>query len=269
MQVKNFSEYLRTLGLKEGQHILVHSGLKKIISAFPESSSTKIIKSLQQIVTADGSLIFPTFTYCYKTTEGDYEIFDRENSPSKVGVLSEVFRKNENVIRTSSPTHSFALWGEAARECYETNSPASPLGEDSICDWMTRKINSFVLLLGVDFKSLSYGHYLEIAAKIPWYDFSPWEFMKVLPIGVSIHEEQKLKELPGCSAGFIHFQKYLQEKNLMQPLEFNGLISFLIPIALLYSSGVSYFKANYENILCPQGECQACDSRRQKFILSK
>lgn len=269
MQVKNFSEYLRTLGLKEGQHILVHSGLKKIISAFPEISTFEILTTLQKSVSQKGAIIFPTFTYCYKKSFGNYEIFNREITASKVGALSEIFRKIENVKRTSSPSHSFAMWGKGSDEIDEANSPESPLGEDSICDWMTRRMNSFVLLLGVDFKSLSYGHYLEVAAKIPWYDFSPWEFMKVLPIGVSIHEEQKLKELPGCSAGFIHFQKYLQEKNLIQPIEFNGLISFFIPISLLYKFGVGYFANNYEKLLCPQGECQACDSRRQKFILSK
>ena len=61
----------------------------------------------------------------------------------------------------------------------------------------------YVLMLGTDFSSLTYGHYIEIQAKVPWFDFSPWDYLNVLPIGVSIKGEQKLKEIPGCAKSFV------------------------------------------------------------------
>ena len=193
----NIEEYLKYIGLKPSQNIIVHSSFSKINSAFPYLKPEEAIKRLKEIITSSGSIIFLTFTYCFKKSLGEYEIFDRMNSKSKVGLLSETFRLSDSVVRTSSPTHSFGLWGKILNYIDEDNSPESPLGKVSVMQWFSDQSNSFVLLLGTDFSTLTYVHYLEIEAKVPWYDFSPWDFMNVLPIGVSIRGEQKLKEIPG------------------------------------------------------------------------
>lgn len=262
----NFKEYLLKLGVNKRQNLIVHSSFKKIIYAFPSVSPQEVINIMKELLTQDGSLIFPTFTYCFKKSIGDYDIFDRLNSKSKVGLLSETFRISQDVIRTSSPTHSFALWGKITEDIRETNSPESPLGKDSVLEWLTYHQNSFVLMLGTDFSSLSYGHYLEVEAKVPWYDYSPWEYMNVLPIGVSIDGEQKLKEIPGCAKGFVNFEKYLLEKNKISKYEYDGLESYLINIRLLFDEGINFFSNNYEKLLCPANTCSACDSRRRKFL---
>ncbi|MFN3871918.1 MAG: AAC(3) family N-acetyltransferase [Ignavibacterium sp.] len=262
----NFKEYLLKIGVNKKQNLIVHSSFKKIISAFPFVSPQEALNIMKELLTQDGSLIFPTFTYCFKKSIGDYENFDRINSKSKVGLLSETFRISQDVIRTGSPTHSFALWGKITDDIRETNSPESPLGKDSVLEWLTYHQNSFVLMLGTDFSSLSYGHYLEIAAKVPWHDYSPWEYMNVLPIGVSIDGEQKLKEIPGCAKGFVNFEKYLLEKNKIRKYEWNGLDSYLISIKLLFDEGINFFSNNFEKLLCPANTCPACDSRRRKFL---
>lgn len=262
----NLKEYLVKLGIKEKQNLIVHSSFRKIASAFPAESPQEVIEIIKELITPDGSLIFPSFTYCFKKSKEIYETFDRLNSKSKVGLLSEVFRISQNVIRTSSPTHSFVLWGKVTEDINETNSPESPLGKNSLLEWLTYHQNSFVLMLGTDFSSLSYGHYLEIAAKVPWYDYSPWEYMNVLPVGVSITGEQKLKEIPGCANGFVNFEKYLLEKNKISKYDCNGLESYLISIRLLFDEGINFFSNNYEKLLCPANSCPACDSRRRKFL---
>ena len=217
-------------------------------------------------MTNSGSIIFPTFTYCFKRSTGDYEIFDRNNSKSKVGLLSENFRLSDGVLRTSSPTHSFALWAEVTKEIDAHNSPKSPLGEGSILEWLTNKSDSYVLMLGTDFSSLTYGHYLEIEAKVPWFDFSAWDHMNVLPIGISIEGEQNLKEIPGCAKSFVNFESYLLKKKLINKYEYEGLSAYFISINLLLSEGMKFFSKNYNKLLCPPNTCKACDSRRKKFL---
>ncbi|AFH48740.1 Aminoglycoside N3'-acetyltransferase [Ignavibacterium album JCM 16511] len=260
-----FNDYLFQIGLRERQNIIIHSSFKGISASFPVSPDA-VINSLKDIVTSNGSIIFPTFTYFFKKSAGDYEIFDREISKSKVGLLSETFRLSKGVIRTSSPTHSFALWGKIKNDIDETNSPESPLGKESVLEWLTHQQNSFVLILGTDFSSLSYGHYLEVAAKVPWFDFSPWDYLNVLPIGVSTNGEQKLKEIPGCAKGFVKFEKYLLDKNLINKQEYKSLSSYFINIQLLFNEGMKYFQTHYDKLLCPIGSCKACDSRRRKFL---
>ncbi len=55
----NFSEYLRSLGLNENQHLIIHSSFKKIFSVFSPIKPEDVIESLKSIVTESGSIIFP------------------------------------------------------------------------------------------------------------------------------------------------------------------------------------------------------------------
>jgi aminoglycoside 3-N-acetyltransferase len=258
--------FLINLGLKESSHIIIHSSFNRISSVFPQLKPIQTIDSLKEIITSSGSIVFPTFTYCFKKSSGDYEIFNRLNSKSKVGLLSETFRLSDGVIRTSSPTHSFGLWGKITNDIIATNSPESPLGEGSVLEWLTYNSNTYVLMLGTDFSSLTYVHYLEIQAKVPWYDFSPWDYLNVLPIGVSTNGEERLKEIPGCAKSFVNFEKYLVEKNLIKKYEYEGLNSYLICIKQIYAEGLKFFSEQYNKLLCPPNTCKACDSRRRKFL---
>jgi len=262
----SFHDFTNELVLIHSRHIIIHSSFKKIHQAFNNITPQTVIKNFKDTVSPSGSIIFPTFTYCFKKSSGDYAIFDRMKSESKVGLLSETFRLSDGVIRTSSPTHSFGLWGRIKNEIDETNSPESPLGKDSVLEWLTNNPNSYLLMLGTDFSSLTYGHYLEIQAKVPWFDFSPWDYLNVLPIGVSVDGEQKLKEIPGCAKSFVNFEKYLIENNLIKKYEYRGLNSYLISIKQFYDEGVKFFSEQYNKLLCPLNTCKACDSRRRKFL---
>jgi len=262
----SFRDFINKLVLIHSRHIIIHSSFKKIQQAFNNITSQSVIKDLKDKVSPSGSIIFPAFTYCFKRSTGNYEIFNTSSSKSKVGFLSETFRLSEGVVRTSSPTHSFALRGKIIKDIDESNSPESPLGTGSILEWLTNKADSYVLMLGTDFSSLTYGHYLEIAAKVPWYDYSPWDYMNVLPIGVSTNGEQRLKEIPGCAKSFVNFESYLLEKNLIGKYEYEGLSAYFISINLLFDEGMRFFSEHYYKLLCPPNTCKACDSRRRKFL---
>ncbi|WP_089503411.1 AAC(3) family N-acetyltransferase [Campylobacter pinnipediorum] len=49
--------------------------------------------------------MMPTFTYSFC----DRDIYDKEKSKSKVGILGEFFRKLKGVYRTDDPIFSFAV----------------------------------------------------------------------------------------------------------------------------------------------------------------
>lgn len=261
--MKNF---LVELGISAGQHIIVHGSFRKIKSAFPNITPAQVIQTLTEILTISGSLIMPAFTYCFKLLEGEQETFDRLNTKSKVGALSEVFRTMENVLRTSSPTHSFSIWGKITSEIGYENAPASPLGKGSVLDWLAENENSFVLMLGTHFDSLSFCHYLEVKAKVPWHDCFPWEHLRKLKIGVSQTGEQHLIEVPGCSKSFINFESFLLTNKMLTPKLHNELLTYFIPISLLMKEGLNFFQNNFKMLLCPKGSCSACDFRRNKFL---
>lgn len=264
--MKTFQEFLIEIGLKKGATILMHSSYLKIRSAFPNNSIDEIIQSIKNVITNSGSLIMPTFTYCFKRKDSSNEIFDRENSKSKTGAITEAFRKYPDVIRTTSPTHSFAIWGKVTNHFNKTNSPKSPLGKDSIMEWLVEQENSYLLMLGVNFTSLTLGHYIELKAPVPWCDFSPWDYLGVLKIGVSIEGEQELIEVPGCAKSFVNFENYLLENKIIQSKKEKEMSYYFLNVKQIYDEGIKYFKNNFESLICPEGSCPACDSRRDKFL---
>ena len=259
--IAEFSKYLSWLGLQPVQHVLLHSSFRKIRSAFPGISIEKLIEAMQEIITPNGSLIMPAFTYCFEKSTGDHEIFDQQNSPGKVGAVSEAFRNMPGVVRTASPTHSFSLWGKVTEAIDANNSPESPLGEGSVLDWLAKNSSSFILLLGVNFSAMSFCHYLEIKAPAPWADYSPWDYMHVKKVGVSKKGRQPLREIPGCAKAFVNFEAELIRRGLIRPFKQAELSSCFFPVKLILNEGLEYFRKHPHLLLCPPGSCPACDAR--------
>ena len=264
-KTRSFGDFIVKLGVKKGIHIILHSSFKKIVSAFPELDISSMICILQDSVGKNGSLIMPTFTYNFKKKFGFQEIYDPEKTPSKVGQVTETFRRMPEVIRTASPTHSFALWGNITDDIDCKNSPASPLGAGSVMEWMANQKDCAVLLLGVDFSSLTFGHYLEIKMGVPWYDYNPWDYLGIEETGLSVTGAQNLTEIPGCSKSFVNFQVYLLKKRAIENYIIDDLTSYILPIDLLLKEGSYFFKRCCSQLLCASNTCPACDARREMF----
>ncbi|MDZ7295688.1 MAG: AAC(3) family N-acetyltransferase [candidate division KSB1 bacterium] len=262
----HFAEFLGALGVDVGHHVMVHSSLRRLRAAFPGLNAQDFIRVLQRKVGQRGSVLMPAFTYCFKRLDSRGEVFDPQSTPSKVGALSEVFRTMPGVVRTLSATHSFCLWGQAARETAADNAPASPLGEGSVLEWLARQDHASVLLLATDFSALSFCHYLEVKAPVPWVAIFPWHYMGVLPIGVSTTGEQPLREVPGCSKGFLAFEEHLLQRRLVQRVTRGSFWAYCLGVKLLLDEGVPFFRKFAHRLLCPPGECPACDERRKALL---
>lgn len=260
--IKNF---LQKIGFKEAQHVLIHSSFKQIKSLLGDISIIDFVDGLKSTVTESGSILMPTFTYCFKKKNESYEVFSNEKSASKVGAVTEVFRNSKDVIRTSSPTHSFALWGKVTEFIDSSNNPQSPLGKESPMDWFANHPNSFLAMLGTDFQSFTLGHYLEVAAAVPWSDISPWDHLGVEKMGASINGETRLKEVPGCSKSFVNFEKYLLNNKFITLNKINNFNYYFFPVKSILDVSINYFKNNYTELLCKKYTCKACDERREKL----
>ncbi len=264
----SFAEYFRSLGIQEGQHILLHAAYRKIRQVFADYPIELFLKILINRIGEQGSLIMPAFSYNFRRENYPDDCFDRLKSPSRVGAVSETFRNMPNVIRTSGPTHSFCLWGQAAAEIGIENSPESPLGKGSTLEWLASQDNGYVTMIGVNFTAFSFGHYLEQLAPVPWHDYSPWEHLRVQPVGISTTGEQSLRELPGCSQSFTRFEQFLIEEGLIEPHQEGSLCAYHIPVRTLLDSGLLFLRDRPQDLLCDPGSCQACDERWQFYLTS-
>lgn len=102
---------LKHVGILPTDTLLVHSSMKAVgqVDGGADTVLDAFIEYLQE-----GLVIFPTHTW--KQMNDEYNIFDPKTEPSCVGVLTNLFRQRDGVIRSLHPTHSVAALGRDARE---------------------------------------------------------------------------------------------------------------------------------------------------------
>lgn len=135
---------LKQSGIKSGDVICVHSHLMSFGKPLLKRQEFMecIIDVLIDAIGANGTLIMPTFSYSFC----DNEIYDVDNSLSKVGILTEYYRKYENVRRTWHPIFSFAVGGNRQEEYLDVGPDA--FSHDSVYGKMIRDGGKIVMLGG-------------------------------------------------------------------------------------------------------------------------
>jgi aminoglycoside 3-N-acetyltransferase len=95
---------------------------------------------------------------------------DVRKSPSAMGLLTEVFRRNKEVRRSLSPTHPLLAWGKAAGEFVAGHERTDrPFGPDSPFSRLLDR-NSLLLCLDCGFSSITFTHFVEdrLAGTLPF-----------------------------------------------------------------------------------------------------
>lgn len=149
-------------GIPREGTVLMHSSMKSIGQV--EGGADTVLDALADYM-KEGLLVLPTHTWSYINAENPR--FSVEESPSCVGILTELFRKRPGVIRSLHPTHSVAALGRDAAafvegaERYDTPCHReSPWGK-----LLDRK--AAILLVGVDLRRNTFIHGIEEWMDIP------------------------------------------------------------------------------------------------------
>ncbi|MBI4369084.1 MAG: AAC(3) family N-acetyltransferase, partial [Elusimicrobia bacterium] len=102
----------KQMGLKSGDTVFVTSSVQELRLDF---APDKIIDLMVEIIGPQGTLTMPVYT---KGPARGYlqrgEIFDLRRTPSMTGLLTELFRRREGVVRSLHPTKSVAALGPKA-----------------------------------------------------------------------------------------------------------------------------------------------------------
>ena len=158
------AEDLRSLGVREGATLLVHSSLSSL--GFVVGGGASVIRALRAVIGPDGTLVLPTHSW-ERAGSGDFT-FDLLQTPSCVGAISEAFRTMPGVTRSLHPTHSVAAIGPRAKAMTEGHELAStPCGEGTpyakiIAD------GGQILFLGATLDQNTMFHTLEAFAAVPY-----------------------------------------------------------------------------------------------------
>ena len=154
---------LKSLGLKEGDVVVVHSSLKSM--GHVDGGANTVIDALINVVGKKGTILFPTLTYspCYLTLK-----FDLNKTPSCVGNISEIFRNREGVVRSFHPTHSVSAFGKLANEITKDHFlDDTPVGKNSPYQKLIN-LNGKILMLGCGLRPNTFMHAVEEVACAPY-----------------------------------------------------------------------------------------------------
>lgn len=130
---------LQACGIQQGDSVLVHSSFSKI--GFVEGGPKTFVDALLHVIGTEGNLLMPSspnagyqLDYIRNLTE-----FDVQNDPSRMGAITEYFRKLPGVKRSESPTEPVCCFGPKAdwftnghlgeTTPYTKNSPFARLAE--------------------------------------------------------------------------------------------------------------------------------------------
>src|SRR5690625_1191242 len=102
----DLKQHIKKLGISPTDTLLIHSSMKAVGDV--EGGADTVLDAFSELLTR-GLLILPTHTWAQMNVE--YNIFDVQNEPSCVGILTEIFRKRPGVLRSWHPTHSVAALG--------------------------------------------------------------------------------------------------------------------------------------------------------------
>jgi len=105
------SKQLKNVGIGHGETLLVHSSMSKI--GYLKDGPKTLVDGLLNTIGKTGNLLMPSSPN--PSLQLDYiksnPVFDVKNSPSKMGAVTEYFRKLDGTLRSLHPTEPVSAYG--------------------------------------------------------------------------------------------------------------------------------------------------------------
>ena len=164
LQRAQFLQDARSLGIRKGGTLLVHSSMSAL--GYVHGGPSTVLAWLTELVGPEGTLVLPSHTWSMANAGG--RTFDVRETPSCVGVLSDTFWRQPGSVRSLHPSHSVAACGIAADELTRDHIQAStPCGSGTPYARLLAA-GGQVLLLGVGLKSHTAFHTVEALADVKY-----------------------------------------------------------------------------------------------------
>ena len=182
---------LQDLGIKQGDAIMVHSGWS-FLNGF-QGTVQDAIKVFKETVGPEGTLLMVSMPYrnaAYEYLE-QLKCFNVSRTSGRMGMMSEIFRRQKDVLRSLHPAHPVLVWGKDASWFVRRHANCLfSCGEGSPFEKLA-KHNGKVIFFDVEFNTMTFFHYIEhvVREKLPFPLYGEKEYdLKVLDYeGQEIH----------------------------------------------------------------------------------
>lgn len=256
---------LQRMGVREGDCLIVHSSFKALGLALP--TPTDVIRTLIETVGREGTVMTPTFTYCYSGIWG-MRPYNSTFTPSVyMGIIPETLRFYPGALRSQSPTYSVAAIGMHAKRLTEGREDACGLGAGSSYE-EAYKLGARILLVGVGNDRNSMLHYAEYASGLPISDIPYREFWGKTALADRSGEtvEVEVTDFPGCSANFRAADELLEASGLMTRGRICRADSILMDAKPVVDAVAGRLREQPDWLFCKSIACEPCHLRRRRLI---
>lgn len=153
---------LEKLGLRAGDVAFVHSSLSSF--GHVVGGAETVVSAFLDALEPGGTLAVPIFRRYF--WGGPHQVWDRDNSPSLMGRISETVRTWPGGRKSHHAPHPIAAVGRLAEDLTERYN-ISDFGPDSPFSRM-EELNAWIVLVGVDYNSCTMIHLAEESMEVPY-----------------------------------------------------------------------------------------------------
>jgi aminoglycoside 3-N-acetyltransferase len=173
-----FRDVLRRVGIQTGDVVCVHSSFNRFLGF--RGTVGDALQALQWAVGMEGGLLMPTqpFNGSALAYVQRHPITDLARAPSRMGLMTEILRRTPGAIRSISPTHPVAVWGEKGVRLVGNDWEArTPCGRGTAYHRLLHA-DGKILLLGTGVQPMTFYHCVEelIEPLMPFSPFTGEEF---------------------------------------------------------------------------------------------
>ena len=112
-QDRKYHALLDFCDILPGDHIYVHTGMRWLSTDLSDASA--LLNVLIEGVGAQGTICMPSMTWAIQNSAGpDHAEIDLRRTPAATGLVSEIFRRKKNVLRSISYYAPIAARGKLA-----------------------------------------------------------------------------------------------------------------------------------------------------------
>ena len=144
----------QAIGITPSDTLLVHSSYKAFGGV--EGGPQTVVDALLAVLTPAGTLIMPTFNFDF--CKGSP--WNVRETPSQMGILTELVRKDPRACRVFHPIYSFAIIGRH-QETVCSHRYKSSYGADSVFGRL-RELDGKIMVIGLSYTdSMTFFHHVE------------------------------------------------------------------------------------------------------------
>jgi aminoglycoside 3-N-acetyltransferase len=151
---QSIAESVRSLGLKPGGVVFMHSSLSSLGEV--DGGADTVVDALLDVLGPEGTLAVPTFSSINRRRGRAY---DPDRTPSEVGHITNTLRSRPNAFRSPHLWQSMSAIGKRAEEMMSVHRPAAWAADGPF--WRLYEWDAHIMLLGVPYFRSTFWHLIE------------------------------------------------------------------------------------------------------------